>query len=114
MGWFFGSWLAYEAVTKLQYCKTSALGWRCCQWLFMAYTFKQLGLSYCGQSYSPIIGAFFRKYQNHIKRDLFEIKDEKREYYYIDTSQYMNYTNADLSDEYHVHHGPQPVSYLLN
>ena len=61
-------------------------------------------------NYNPVIGAYFRKYQHLIKKDLFEIQDDKRQYYYIDTSQYMNYTNAELSDEFHVDHGPQPVS----
>jgi len=57
-----------------------------------------------------VIGAFLRKYDSCIKKDIFEIKDEKKEYFYIDTSQYMNYTNSELADEFHVHHGPQPVS----
>lgn len=55
-----------------------------------------------------MIGAYLRKYKASVKKDLFEIDDDKRKYFYIDTSQYMNYTNEDLSDEHHVHHGPQP------
>lgn len=41
--------------------------------------------------------------------DRFEITDRKREFFNIDTSQYMNYDFHDLGHEYHAHHGPQPV-----
>jgi hypothetical protein len=37
---------------------------------------------------------------------LFEIKDPKKEYFYIDTSDYMTYSNKTLGEEYHCHHGP--------
>ena len=37
---------------------------------------------------------------------MFEIKDEKKAYFYIDTSEYMNYSNATLGDQYHMSHGP--------
>jgi hypothetical protein len=110
ISWFLGGWISFEAVTKLNYCRTSALGWRFFQWLGMSFVLKSLMMQQSGQYYNPVVGAYFRKYQQHVKRDLFEIQDEKRKYFYIDTSQYMNYSNADLSDEYHVHHGPQPVS----
>ena len=55
-----------------------------------------------------------RKYDSAAKTDLFDINDEKKAYFYIDDSQYMNYTNADLSDEYHCEHGPQPEGESLN
>jgi hypothetical protein len=42
---------------------------------------------------------------------MFSITDRKREFYEIDTSQYMNYNFHDLGHEYHAHHGPQPVSF---
>lgn len=45
---------------------------------------------------------------------MWEIKDSKKEYFYIDTSQYMNYTNETVSDEYHCHHGPQPEGDVLD
>ena len=76
----------------------------------MAFAFKSAMMLYSAQHYNPIVGAFIRKYSSHVKRDINEISDDKKKYFYIDTSQYMNYTNAELSDEYHVHHGPQPVS----
>jgi hypothetical protein len=61
--------------------------------------------------YGPVMGAYIRKYQTaSVKNDLFAIKDAKKEYFYIDTSEYMNYAIKDLGDEYHTHHGPQPVS----
>merc|ERR1740133_460855 len=58
--------------------------------------------------YGPVMGAYFRKYADCVQKDPNAIVDEKKSYFYIDTSEYMSYSNADLSDEYHVHHGPQP------
>lgn len=60
--------------------------------------------SYCG----PMMGAYFRKYSGQAKNDAFDIKDPKKEYFYIDTSEYMKYSNATLGDQYHCSHGPQP------
>ena len=54
----------------------------------------------CGM-YGPVMGAYLRKHQNNIKSDMFDIKDAKKEYFYIDTSDYMKYSNKTLSDEYH-------------
>ena len=42
---------------------------------------------------------------------MFSITDRKREFYEIDTSQYMNYNFHDLGHDYHAHHGPQPVNF---
>lgn len=108
---FIGLWVGFELVTKLRYCKSSALGWRFVQWLAMSFAVKEGLTAYSAYYHQPIIGAFLRKYAHVIKKDPFEIRDEKKEYFYIDTSQYMAYSNADLSDEYHVHHSPQPVSF---
>jgi len=63
--------------------------------------------------YGPLFCAYFTKYANSGKTDLFEIQDEKREWFDIDTSQYMNYTNEDLHHP-HTHHGPQPDGMELN
>ena len=49
-----------------------------------------------------------KKYNQHAKGDIYDIDDDKKKYFYIDTSEYMNYTNADLSDDHHVNHGAQP------
>jgi hypothetical protein len=38
---------------------------------------------------------------------VFDISDRKREFYQIDTSQYMSYTHEDL-DHGHTNYGPQP------
>ena len=64
--------------------------------------------------YAPTMHSLLRKYQGHSKEKLFDITDEKKAYFYIDTSQYMNYTNSDLQDEYHVEHGPQPEGESMN
>lgn len=51
---------------------------------------------YNSHTYGPLVSAYLRKYAEHAKEDAFDIKDRKREYYEIDTSQYMNYTFEDL------------------
>jgi hypothetical protein len=94
--------------------KKMALGWRCLSVFGAALAFKSAMMGYSSMNYNPVIGAFFRKYSHAVKKDLFEIRDSKKEYFYIDTSQYMNYTTADLSDEYHTHHGPQPEGESLD
>ena len=85
-----------------------ALGWRMLSLLGLGWVFK-VGMMEinCGM-YGPVMGAYLRKHQKSIKSDLFEIKDAKKEYFYIDTSDYMTYSNKTLGEEYHCHHGPQP------
>ena len=58
--------------------------------------------------------ALLRKHADHAKSDIFEIADDKKKYFYIDTSEYMNYSNATLGSEYHTNHGPQPEGEALN
>ena len=110
LSWFAGLWLGFETVTKVGYFRNMALGWRFLSCLGLGYAYKSAIMMYSSQHYNPVVGAFLRKYSTSVKKDLFEIKDEKKEYFYIDTSEYMNYSNATLSDEYHTNHGPQPVS----
>ena len=110
ISWFFGLWLGFETVHLDRYFKKMALGWRSLSCLGLAYLYKSLFMWISSSNYAPVFGAYFRKYSAHVKRDMFEIKDAKKEYFYIDTSEYMNYSNKDLGHEYHAHHGPQPVS----
>jgi len=65
---------------------------------------------YYSRNYGPLLGAYLRKYQNVSAADAWEIKDRKREFYQIDDSQYMAYTEEDMGIEVHRHanHGPQP------
>ena len=58
--------------------------------------------------YQPLLGAYLRKYQEKLTPDLWEIRDRKREYYEIDTSQYMDYSVEDVKDHCHINVGPQP------
>ena len=85
-----------------------AYGWRGLSCLGLAYIGHGLAMNYSSRVHEPIIGAYLRKYRNNITSDPFEIRDEKKSYFYIDTSQYMKYSNADLGDQYHMSHGPQP------
>ena len=98
----------------MQYFKGMALGWKSLSTLGLAYVYHSIWMDYTSRVHAPILGAFLRKHHNRIQKDLFDIKDEKREYYYIDTSEYVSYSNATLSDEYHAHHGPQPEGEVLD
>lgn len=91
----------------MAYFKKMAIGWRCLSFIGSAWGFKQLFAAYNAQTYGPIMGAYARKYNDHVKSDFFELQDRKREFYQIDTSQYMSYTHEDL-DHGHVSYGPQP------
>jgi len=110
MSWAVGLWLGVETVSNVGYFAKMAKGWKVLSLFGLGYLYKSVLMAQTGQMYGPVMGAYLRKYSDAVKRDLFEIKDAKKEYFYIDTSEYMNYDNKDLADEYHVHHGPQPVS----
>jgi hypothetical protein len=63
----------------------------------------------------PLMCAYFKKYKDEAKGDLFEITDRTREWFDIDTSQYMNYTFDDLDHHHHhINHGPQPDGEVLD
>lgn len=110
MSWGLGLYLSFETVNNVGRLAKMAKGWKYLNLFLIAYLYKSVLMKQTGDMYGPVMGAYLRKYSSSVKRDLFEIKDAKKEYFYIDTSEYMNYDNKDLADEYHVHHGPQPVS----
>lgn len=108
LAWFGGLWLGVETVTRVPYFKGMAFGWKLLSIAGTGFAFKTAFTYFNGQQYGPLISAYFRKYSAHVKSDTFAITDRKREYYEIDTSQYMNYDFKSLNHEYHAHHGPQP------
>lgn len=110
MAWGAGLWLGMETVLRCQCFKKMAVGWRALSMFGAAWAYKTGFSAYNGMTYGPLMAAFFRKYSEAAKPDPFQINDRKREYFYIDTSNYMNYTPEDLGHEYHTNHGPQPVS----
>ena len=83
-----------------------AYGWRGLSCLGLTYLTHHFAMANSSKYYEPVIGAYLRKYDSNVTRDMFEIRDEKKAYFYIDTSEYMNYSNATLGDEYHISHGP--------
>jgi hypothetical protein len=103
-----GLYLGLETVLRVPYFKTMAVGWRVLSLFGTGVLYKSLIQAHTSQYYGPVVSAFFRKYHSHAKTDLFEITDRKREYFEIDTSQYMNYNFGDLGHDHHAHHGPQP------
>lgn len=112
LSYFGGLWLGLETVTRVPYFTKMAIGWRVLSLFGTAYLYKTAFQFYNSSSYGPILCAYFRKYADFAKTDKFDITDRKREFYEIDTSQYMSYDFKDMGHEYHAHHGPQPVSFL--
>jgi len=107
MAMFAGFFLGLEVVTRHAYFGKMAWGWKLGSFFAVSYGFKTLFNAVNAQTYGPLMGAYLRKYDQFGVNDPFEITDRKREYYEIDTSQYMSYTHEDL-DHGHSNYGPQP------
>lgn len=108
LAWCLGSYLGYETVYHTRPLRALAPGYRFLIMLGFGFAYKSFFNYYWSIYTAPVMQAYLRKYAANSKHDPFEIKDAKREYFYIDTSQYMNYTNSTLGDQYHCSHGPQP------
>jgi len=107
LGWGLGMFVAHQLITKNDRLIKMALGWKGLSFLAIAGLTKMVVCQYYGRTYGPLIGAYFRKYQHVGTTDAWEIRDRKREYYQIDDSQYMDYTEHDLHDMHmHANHGP--------
>jgi hypothetical protein len=91
-----------------------AFGWRLLSVFGTGFLFKTAFTAYNANTYGPVVSAFLRKHAEQSRTDRFDITDRKREYYEIDTSQYMNYDFKDLGHNYHANHGPQPVISYYN
>lgn len=107
---FAGAFLGLEAVTRIPYFRRMAIGWRVTSFFGLAYAAKCAFNYQNANSYGPTMGAYLRKYEGQVSNDAWNITDRKREYFEIDTSQYMAYT-ADEIETGHNNVGPQPVSY---
>ena len=83
-----------------------AIGWRALSLFGLGLLYQNAFLAYNSQTYGPLLGAFLRKHGSQAKHDAFEITDRKREYFDIDTSDYMSYNFHDLGHDAHAHHGP--------
>ena len=72
--------------------------WKLFPFLICFQTFRY-GISYLISRYnSPMFYAYLNKYRDSIKSDMFKIRDITREWFDIDDSEYMNYTNEDVDD----------------
>jgi hypothetical protein len=86
-----------------------ASGWKGLSFLAIAAFTKMAVCQFYSRTYGPLIGAYLRKYQDVGANDAWEIRDRKREFYQIDDSQYMAYTEEDMGEVHrHANHGPQP------
>ena len=109
-----GVWASFEFVSRAPQLRRMATGWRVLSFFAGAAVFKNGIAAYIAPDYQPLIGAFLRKYHHVASADPFDLTDRKREFYQIDTNQYMNYTEDDLKDMHmHANHGPQPVSHFF-
>lgn len=110
LAWFGGLWLGAETVLRVPCFKKMAIGWKLASLVGCGFVYKTMFSAYNAYTYGPVVSAFLRKNLTSAKSDRFEITDRKREYFDIDTSQYMSYGFNDLGHDYHAHNGPQPVS----
>jgi hypothetical protein len=108
LAWAAGLWLGFETVNRVAFFKGMAVGWKLLSLLGVGFLYKNVFQYYNGLTYGPLLSAYFRKYSSVAKADKFAITDRKREYFDIDTSDYMSYNYKDLGHDYHVNHGPQP------
>ena len=107
IAYFAGLYLGFETVNRVKWFSGMAIGWKVLNMIALGFVYKSLMNMQTSSMYAPTMKALLRKYNDQSKSELFAIEDDKKKYFYIDTSQYANITNADLSDEYHTHHGPQ-------
>lgn len=114
LAWFGGLWLGFEAVARVPYFKGMALGWKVMSMFGLGYLMKTGFTFYNAQTYGPIVSAFLRRHGHTARGDRSKITDRKREYFYIDTSSYMNYDFEDLGHDFHALHGPQPDGETLD
>jgi len=111
MVWFASYWMGVETVLRDSHMKKFAIGWKVLSVFGLAAVY-QYGLNKAvGAHYSPLLGAYLRKYSEYGTSNPQEIQDRKREFYQIDTTQYMSYSEEDLDIHGHANHGPQPVSF---
>mmetsp|Transcript_8325 Transcript_8325/g.7373 ORF Transcript_8325/g.7373 Transcript_8325/m.7373 type:complete len:260 (+) Transcript_8325:18-797(+) len=113
---FAGLWTSYELVTRVPYFRRMLSGWRFVSFLVMGSLLaKEFRYSTAGYYYMPLLCSFYKRFDHVAQEDIFDIKDEKREWFELDTSQYMDYTFDDLDHHHHnINHGPQPDGDVLN
>ena len=109
MSWFGGLFAGVAVISKDAIISKWAYGWKFATAIGVASFTKMMICQFYSRNYGPLIGSYFRKYQDVAPTDAWEIRDRKREYYQIDDSQYMAYTEDDMGDVHrHSNHGPQP------
>ena len=86
LAWLVGTYVGYEAVFHTPKLKALAPGWRLLSVLGVAWFAKSAVMSFYAPYMAPVMGAYLRKYSDSAKVDPFDIKDPKKEYFYIDTS----------------------------
>jgi hypothetical protein len=109
LGWGLGFFVGLSFISKDAWARKLAVGWKVLTFFATAGITKAVVCNYYGRTYGPLMGAYLRKYSDVSASDAWEIRDRKREFYQIDDSQYMAYTEDDLENIHrHSNHGPQP------
>ena len=108
IGWFSGMFAGAFVLTHDPIVRKWAYGWRGVTFLATAALVKVAACQFYARTYGPLIGSYFRKYQDKSATDAWEIRDRKREFYQIDDTQYMAYEEKDVDIHRHANHGPQP------
>ena len=73
MVWFGSYWLGVETVLRDSVIKKWAWGWRLAAVVGLAQVYKYAIHYFTGDVYSPLIGAYLRKYQSMSCSDQFDI-----------------------------------------
>ena len=73
-------------------------GWKAFPFLLIWYSYNYCWNLYQAHYNAPMFMALIHKHLDKAKHDLYLIKDEKREWFDIDDSEYMAYSNKDVDE----------------
>ena len=111
---FGGAWLAFETFNRVCTLRKLGVGLKIPAFFLLTAGWGGVIQAFgTNNQNGPLICAYFKKYEHLAKENLFDIRDEKREWFDIDTSDYLKYSFDDLHHA-HAHHGPQPDDMVLN
>ena len=100
---------------QVPYLRKLAVGWRFLTFLGGTLTGK-ICLEMASSKYrGDSLSAYLKLYYRHTRNELWKIQDEKREWFEIDTSYYMNYDYEDVKKmgKGHVNYSARPVCLIF-
>ena len=116
LSWFVGLCLSFETfqLSKTLNKAVVAPGWRFLAIFGLGFAYKTAFSYWNAYTYGPLVSAYLKKYKHFAKSDIYDIQDEKRQYFELDTSVPMGYGYEDLNHHHQVNHGPQPDGEALD